>query len=297
MSSATASEAPPNVLEETRVEPVAGAPGRYRADVSETWAAPLFPSGGVLGAVALRAMQAELDQPHQSLRTFSTMFVSTVKAGPLEIAVELLRGGRRMSQLRADLRNPGAEAFGHLTTAAFGESREGFAFSQSVAPEVGPPDDYPGLADPPPGVPVFRASFFEQLETRRVRMFHSFETGWQGGHAEAIRWVRWRVPPRLPDGKLDPFSLVAIADTMPSAVGQYLGPGSPFFHCPSVDLTMHFFADTESDWLLVRSVGHWAGDGYASAGITLWDSERRLLAHAVQVMLIRFPEPSELGLR
>ena len=59
---------------------------------------------------------------------------------------------------------------------------------------------------------------------------------------------------------------------------------------------MHFFADTEHDWLIVRTVGHWAGDGYASAESTLWDADRRLLAFATQVMLLRFPDPSELGI-
>jgi acyl-CoA thioesterase len=83
---------------------------------------------------------------------------------------------------------------------------------------------------------------------------------------------------------------------MPPAVGQYVGPGSRFFHAPSVDLTMHVFADTDEEWLLVRSLCRWAGDGYASAENTLWDASRRLIAHATQVMLIRFPDPSELGI-
>jgi len=197
-------------------------------------------------ATALRAMQAELDLSHQQLRTFSTLFVSTVTSGPLEIAVERLRDGKRMSQLRAEVRNPGRSEIGHVTTAAFGESREGIEFSDSAAPEVGPPEQYPLPADPPPGAPVFRARFFENIETRRVRMFHSFEKDWEGGRAEAIRWVRYRTAPRLPDGRLDPLSLIALADTMPSAVGQYLGPGQWFFHAPSVDLNMHFFADTDA---------------------------------------------------
>jgi acyl-CoA thioesterase len=127
-------------------------------------------------------------------------------------------------------------------------------------------------------------------------MFHSFETGWEGGRAEAIRWIRYRATPRLPDGRVDPLSWIALADTMPSAIGQYLGPGSPFFHAPSVDLKMDFFADTEHEWLIARSVCHWAGDGYASAEIALWDQGRRLLAFATQMMLLRSPDPSELGL-
>jgi acyl-CoA thioesterase len=279
------------------VAPEPAAPGRYRAELSSAWDAPLHPSGGLVSALALRAMETELAHPGHRLRTFSTLFVSTVESGRLEIGVERLRDGRRMSHLRAEVRNPGRSEPGHLTTAAFGESRSGPEFSYAAAPEVGPPEDYPPLADPPPGVPVFRARFFENLETRRVRMFHSFEMGWEKGRAEAIRWIRYRIPPHLPDGRLDPLALVPLADTMPPAVGQYLGPGSPFFHAPSVDLGMRFLADTDQEWLLTRTVGHWAGDGYASAEICIWDAARRLLAHATQLMLIRFVEPSELGPR
>ncbi len=139
-----------------------------------------------------------------------------------------------------------------------------------------------------------RAPIFEQLETRRVRMFHSFETGWEGGRAESIRWIRMRQPARLADGRLDPLALVPMADTMPSAVGQYFGPGNRFFHAPSVDLTVHWFADTNHDWLLTRACSQWAGDGYTSAKIDLWDLDRRPVATATQVMLIRFPDPDEL---
>lgn len=272
-----------------------GRRGHYRADVSHDWDAPVFPSGGLVTAVALRAMEAELGEPHQKLRSFSTMFVSTVESGVLDVAVEGLRLGKRMSQLRADVRSAGRTEPGHVVMAAFGETREGFEFSYSPPPEAGPPEDYPGFAVPPAGVPAFRARFFDNLDVTRVRMFSSFEKDWEGGRAEAIRWIRYRVTPRLSDGRIDPLSLIGLADTMPPAVGQYIGPGFRFHHAPSVDLSMRLFADTEDDWVLMRILSHWAGDGYASAEATLCDAHRRLLAHATQLMLIRFPDPKELG--
>ena len=264
----------------------------------------MYPSGGLVTAIALRAMVAELARPDQQVRSFATMFVSTVSSGEIDVGVERLRVGKRMSHLRADARSHGAEEPGHLTTAAFGESRKGFEFSYAAAPDVGPPEDYPGVADPPPGMPAFRSRFFENLrfvydipvhvDIRRIRLFHSFETDWEGGRAEAIRWVRYSVPPRLPDGRIDRLSLIGLADTMPSAVAQYMGPGYPFFHAPSVDLSMRYFADTDEEWCLMRVVSHWASDGYASAEATLWDARRTLLAHAAQLMLLRFPDPTEL---
>lgn len=277
-------------LDATRVAAVADADSRYTALVGTDWNAPTYPCGGLVSAIALRAMEAALADPGQRLRTFATMFVSTVESGTLAIEVEKLRIGKRMSHLRANVHGEGRPGVGHLTTAAFGEARTGFDFTHGAPPEVGPPGDYPGLATPPPGVPAWRSAFFDNLDVRRVRSFASFESGWEGGRAEVIRWMRYRATPRLPDGRFDPLALVAIADTMPPAVAQYHGPGFPIFHAPSVDLSMRFFADTTDEWILVHAVAHWAGDGYASAEVALWDGGGRLLANGAQMMLIRFPE-------
>ncbi|MBW2267782.1 MAG: thioesterase family protein [Deltaproteobacteria bacterium] len=285
----------PSFSDQAKVTPDAATPGRFHAELDRSWATPLFPSGGLAAGVALRAMQAVLPNPEHRVRTMTTLFVSTVRDGPVEIDVELLRPGKRMTHLRATLRNAGSGEAGHITTAAFGESRPGFDFSYTPAPEVTVPEDYPERAEPPPGVPTFRAAFFDQTETRGVDFHHSWETDWEGGRAEATRWIRYRNSPRLGDGTLDPLALPALADTMPPALMQYLGPGYPFFHCPSVDLTVHFYAATRSEWLISHTRCHWAGDGYASAEIQLWDEERRLVCHATQVMLLRFPAPESLG--
>lgn len=280
--------------DQTRVEP-AGGDGRYHAHLGPGWSAPVHPSGGLVAALAIRAMEAELGVPRHRLRTFTTMFVSMVKEGPLEIEVRVLRRGRRMSQLQALVRNVGREEPGHVTTAAFGEAREGFSFTHTAAPEVGPPESYPEPEPPPDGAIAFKANFWDNIATRRIRLFHSFEEGWEGGRAEALRWMRYHDTPRTADGAFNLACLPALADTMPSAVTQYLGPGYPFFHCPSVDLTMHLLDPPEGDWLLTRSTAHWAGDGYASADTELWDAAGRLVAHGTQVMLVRFPDPATLG--
>jgi len=285
----------PCISDSLRVERSSDGSGRYRITLSSHWNAPVFPSGGVTTALGLAALAAELAQPQQKLRTFSTMFVSTVEAGDIEIDVVRLRVGNRMSQLRAEVRNTGSKGGGHQIVAAFGEAREGFEFSHAKAPETGAPDDYPLPPEPPPGTPTLNPPFFQNVETRRVKMFYSFEKGWEGGHAEAIRWVRYRTKPRLAGGKLDPIVLVPLADTMPIAISQFLGPGYRLFHAPSVDLSMRYFADTADEWFLSRVVCHWAGDGYASAEITMWDTSRRLICHAVQMMLIRFPTLQQLG--
>jgi hypothetical protein len=228
---------------------------------------PLGRAGSGRRGERARAAYADRARPSAPTpRTFSTLFVSTVTSGPVEIAVERLRDGKRMSQLRAEVRNPGRPEVGHATSAAFGESRPAVEFHYGAAPEVGPPGDYPLPADPPPGAPVFRARFFENVETRRVRLFTS-EQGWGGraprrsvGCATKSRWHRmgarplrrscWPTPCRRPSGSTS-------------------GPARRLY-APSVDLNMHFFADTEAIGARAQRV--------SSAGTatprrrSLWDS-------------------------
>jgi acyl-CoA thioesterase len=286
----------PSLLEAIEVTKRSDASGRYEAFVSSEWNAPIYPSGGVTTAIALRAMEAELGLPELRLRTFSTMFVSTVAGGRIVVDVETIRLGRRMSHLRATVRSE-SEGPGHVVTAAFGETRDGFDFTYSAMPEVPLPEDCESMPEPPPGVLRWKSSFFDNIELKRVRSYAAFEKGWAGGTAEALRWMRYRVAPRRSDGCIDPLSLVGLADTMPPAIAQYIGPGYPIFHAPSVDLTMRFFSDTKEEWVLVKSLAHHAGDGYASAEVSIWDRSGTLLANGAQLMLLRFPDPAELGMK
>jgi acyl-CoA thioesterase len=114
-----------------------------------------------------------------------------------------------------------------------------------------------------------------------------WEDGWQAGRAEALRWMRFRKTPRAADGSLDPLALVALSDTMPPAIGQRLGPGSPAFYAPSCDLTAHLFGSTRDEWLLLRSRCRLAGEGYASGASEIWSRDGRLLAYATQLMYLR----------
>ena len=44
-------------------------------------------------------------------------------------------------------------------------------------------------------------------------------------------------------------------------------------------------------WLLAHNKARWAGDGYASVDMALWDpTDRSLVAYATQMMFFTFPE-------
>jgi acyl-CoA thioesterase len=270
--------------------------GRYEGSIDEAWNLNPLPQGGVVTAATLRAMAHHLDDPTQSLRTLHSTFVSQVAHGPITIEVELLRRGRSMSQLRAEVANSGSRR-GHLTTGIFGADRPGFSFTDLTPPaEVPPPADCPSYRDPPPpGTVGFRdMPFWRRLvETRGVYGHPPWEA-YVPDRAERIQWYGFDETPFLDDGTMDPLALVVLADTMPGAVSEKVGPTDRAWFAPSVDLTVHLLDHCRSPWVLAHNRARFAGDGYASADMALWDcgetgsEPARLVAYATQLFIFSF---------
>lgn len=273
-------------------------PGRYAAVIDPAWNLRPLPQGGVVTALALRAMSALLDDPTQRLRTAHTAFVTQVTDGPVAIDVDLLRRGRSMSHLHGEVVNEG-KARGHVTTGVFGSTRPGFAFTDLEPPvAVPPPADCPSFRDPlPEGVEPFEPMpFWERLVEGRPALGHAPWEEYVPDRAERAMWYRFDDPPFLDDGTVDPLSLVVLADTMPGAVGEKVGQGESNWFAPSVDLTVHVLDACRSPWVLAHNRARFAGDGYASADMALWDygpsgddPEPRLVVYATQLFLFSFP--------
>lgn len=267
----------------------------YTAQLDGSWNLQPLPQGGIVTAIALRAMADRLADPVQRVRTLHTAYLSQVAHGPLEISVELLRRGRSMSHLRAEVRNAGS-ARGHVTTAVFGASRKGFDFTDLAAPVVPPPAECRSFRAPVPAgaVPFPPTPFWDERIEGRTAIGHAPWDDYVPDRAEHATWYRFDDPPFRGDGTLDPLGLVVYADTMPGAVGEKVGhTGEPWF-APSIDLTVHLLDDCHSDWILAHNQARFAGDGYASADMALWDcgsegaSAPRLVAYATQLFLFSF---------
>lgn len=272
--------------------------GRYAATIDPRWNLRPLPQGGVVTALALRAMQAELDlHDGHRLRTLHTTFAAQVTDGPVHIDVEVLRAGRSMSQVRAEVRNEGAPR-GHVTTAVFGAARRGFEFT-----DARPPAGLPGPAGsrsfrdpPPPGVEPFEPVPFWAHVEGRAALGHMFWEQYEPDGAERAGWYRFDDPPMV-DGVLDVGAVVVLCDFMPGALGERVGGDGPTarpWFAPSVDLTVHVLGDCRSEWVLAHNTVRHAGDGYASADMSLWDcgddgaAPPTLVAHATQVFFFTF---------
>lgn len=108
------------------------------------------------------------------------------------------------------------------------------------------------------------------------------------GPAEEAMWFRFVDQPITESGLLHRAVIAVLADSMPGAVGSKVATQDWF--APSVDLTIHFFAELTPGWTLSHSRCVWAGDEYASATVDLWDPRTGVLAaRAAQVMLFTFP--------
>jgi acyl-CoA thioesterase len=281
-------------LEGTRVH--ASGSGRYAAEIDPSWNLRPLPQGGIVTALALRAMAVELGDSNQRLRTLHTAFIAQVAAGPVAIDVEVLRRGKSMSHMRAEVRNVDA-ARGHVTTAVFGGKRSGFAFTD-LRPPIGLPlpSACRSFRDPPP--PHARAfepmPFWDRLVEGRAALGHAPWEEWVPERAERAYWYRFDEPPYLKDGAIDPLSLVVLADTMPGAVSEKVGQREREWFAPSIDLTVHLLGECRSPWVLAHNCARHAGDGYASADMALWargpecTDEPRLVAYATQLFLFRF---------
>ena len=269
--------------------------GRYAADLGAHWNCPIVPQGGIVAATAARAMEAALGEPAQQLRSLNGVFAGRVAHGPVDIAIEVLRRGRSMSQVRVALRNPGADA-GFDALAVFGAEREGFSFTDARVPDgVIPVADCPSYRDPPP--PDFALDhepfpFWFHVEGRPC-IGHAPWEDYEPESSLRAQWYRFDDPPRADDGTWDPYALVALCDTMPGAVSERVGPkgSSRNWLPPSADFTVHVLDRARSDWVLAVNRARHAGDGYASADMEMWDVDDatpRLVAYATQTMVFSF---------
>jgi acyl-CoA thioesterase len=279
---------------ETRVE--GRGDGLYGANIGEAWNLRPLPQGGLVTALALRSMAEELDDADQRLRVLHTTFVAQVTDGPVEIQVEVLRRGRSVSQLRAEVANVGASR-GHVTTAVYGSPRQGFNFVDlDPPPSVPPPDACRSFRDPlPPGVEGFvPMPFWSTRVEGRSALGHTPWEKYEPSRAERVLWYRFDEPPFLHDGTIDPLSLVVLVDTMPGAAGEKIGSQERPWFAPSIDLTVHLLDECRSPWVLGHNRARHAGDGYASADMALWDcgpdgqEEPRLVAYATQLFLFTY---------
>ena len=195
--------------------------GRLATRISDPWMLAVVPQGGIVAAIAARAMGNVLGRPDQRLRSLSAVFAGQVAAGPVEAEVTVLRSGRSMSQLAATVRNPGVAA-GLTAIAVFGSSRRGFTFTDIAMPQVPGPEGLRGFRDPVPDHVDFEFDrpplpFWEKIVECRPAVGRPPWEPFEPGPAEVAYWYRLDDPPLDERGHLDAAAAIVLCATMPGA--------------------------------------------------------------------------------
>lgn len=275
--------------------------GAYHLELGRAWDF-LLPSGGVVMTAALRAAAAAVDDPGLRLLSATAIFCAPIQPGPLVIRPIALRRGSSAVQTRTALVGAGATgprggahdgqapALGAGATdgceviATFARERSGPDVIALAAPPVPPPDACEDLLAA--GAPMSRARFMGNFECRRALGTPLWTDGFAAGPARYARWFRYRCPQRDGD-RLDRLALPPIADTMPAALSQAIGPSDYRFYAPSVDLTLHVVDDTDREWILIDAYLGRAVGGWATGRCDIWDDRGKYLGCATQTMYLR----------
>jgi acyl-CoA thioesterase len=256
-------------------------PGRFHANIPDGWKV-VYIFGGVSMYAALRAMEEALGRDDLELVTANAIFLSPVPSGPISIDVEVLRDGRRASQVAADLRVPGGDGPALRVHGVFGAAHDTELAHQEVRfPEVPGPHDVemPALRPNPFG----EINFHEQTEWRPVSPLDD------PGKGHFLSWVRLREsePHRL--------SLAVHGDVLGPAVGRALGPPDErgMFMVLSLEIGIRFVRTPVTTWVLQEIEAWHVGDGYATGPARLWDEDGHLCAIATQTAHLRrhVPQP------
>ncbi|MDQ1447265.1 MAG: hypothetical protein QOC79_236 [Actinomycetota bacterium] len=251
-------------------------PGRFRGNLPDAWKV-VYVFGGVSMYAALRAMQQQLGRTDLSLVTANAIFVAPVPPGPITIDVDVLRDGRRASQVAADLCVPGVDGPALRVHGVFGAAHDIELSHQEVRfPEV------PGPADveipPERPNPFGRINFHEQTEWRPVSPLDD------PGKGHFLSWVRLR------ETEPDLLSLAVHGDVLGPAVGRALGPpddSDQMFMVLSLEIGIRFVRAPVTPWVLQEIEAWHVGDGYATGPARLWDEHGRLCAIATQTAHLR----------
>ena len=227
--------------------------GRFAGEVEDGWGAPPGPNGGYLAAILTRALeQVVAPAGDRQLRTLATHYLRPSQPGPVEVAVEIVRAGKRFSTGRATAFQNGKEtmtALGAFSTAGLPAAATWSPNLPSAAPAPARDADRIPSADYRPDSDGWLATTAEMPSiVSRVKIaprlggkpFSGRELA-PGEHVETGGWIE--LPERRP---LDAVYIALLSDVWwPPSLEPLSAPAI----APTIDLTIHIRADLPPDGL------------------------------------------------
>lgn len=266
----------------TAVVPRPGTPGVYDAVLDPGWRIGAGINGGLLLALAGRALSRHLgdETGHADPVSVSGYYLSASRPGPAELHTETVRAGRLLSTGTASLiqhTRDGLPVERLRVLASYGDldAAEGDVRTSATPPEMPPPDQCIGTEHAPPAF-LQQADLLHRLDLRLDPATVGWAMGKPSGEGRIQGWLR------LPDGRQpDPLMLLLAVDALPPVTFD-LGL---FGWTPTVELTAHVRARPVPGWLrVVHSTRNVAG-GFLEEDAEVWDESGRLVAQSRQLAI------------
>lgn len=248
-------------------------------DLPDTWAygAGILHGGWLLETITTAALQ---HSAHPHPLAVSAHYAAAPRVGSGELDVEVLREGRSVGSLRAQLRQEGEPKVSTLiTTGRLPEPGTTPRHLAAHPPQMPPPDACP-RHEMPEGLP--RNGIVEQLEMRLDPATAAWMSGSFGGGAEVRAWVRSAV-----GRQVDPLMLLTVADALPPVTLELGIPG----WVPTLELTVYLRAVPVEGWLRCVQRARLVHGGWLDEECEVWDSSGQLVVQARQLAGYRQPKP------
>jgi hypothetical protein len=271
----------------TAVRPRPGGPAGldgvvFDAEVDGRWAIGDKPNGGYLLTILARAAAGAAagveGLAHPDPLTASATFLSAPGAGPAEVHAEVLRRGKRMSQVRSRLVQEGtARVEATFTLGRLDPDSEPWWDDVPVPPDATPEADCTRM----PGVAAaggFEVSLMRQVDLRLDPAVTGFAVGAPTGRGEVRGFFRFA------DGRPpDPMSLLLAVDVLPPATFDLGSTG----WVPTFELTAYVRRVPAPGPLLVRQRARLVEADIVDEACDVWDARGRLVAQATQLAGVR----------
>ena len=269
-----------------------GERGVYDAALGEGWRIGGGVNGGVLLAIAGRALAAEFgaadgDRPaHPDPLAISAYYLTPGAPGPATVRTSVVRRGRAVSTGQASLlqddgRGGEVERVRFLATYGDLASVDGDLTTSAQPPDLPPPDRCISAAQAPPDF-LKHASLLQRLDMRLDPATTGWAVGKPSGNGVIRGWLR------MADGREpDPLLLLLAVDALPPVAFELGLPG----WTPTLELTAHVRARPAPGWLRVSLTNRTLAGGFLEEDAEVWDSEGRLVALSRQLARASVPAP------
>ncbi len=254
--------------------------GRYDMAIDPDWTIGGRPNGGYLLATMARAARSALataegpDHPHPV--TATAHYLTPPSPGPAEVLTEVLRRGRRMSQVRARLEQQGTPAVEATFTLGRHDPHVEPWWSDLEAPSLPPIDECVRAQGVGPG--GVELAIMNQVQVRLDPATAGFTAGRPSGTGEVRGWLAFA------DGREpDPLALLYAADSFPPATLELATLG----WVPTLELTVYVRGVPAPGALIVRQRARLVQADLVDEVCHVWDCRGRLVAQATQLAGVR----------